>query len=148
MESDIVERLRAVLQNDRSVELMNREAADEIERLRGEMLMYAELMNKANDQIKHLRLTVEAWLQYSQRAERDIAEFRDELARITKSTGMGFAHNHRVIDRLTAERDEARRAVCCGALPPEYRGWGQEAVNLALKAIAKQQGWDCYEGKA
>lgn len=34
MESDIVTRLRAVLHNDRSVELMNREAADEIERLR------------------------------------------------------------------------------------------------------------------
>jgi phage shock protein A len=31
---DIVTRLRAVLHNDRSVELMNREAADEIERLR------------------------------------------------------------------------------------------------------------------
>jgi uncharacterized protein (DUF849 family) len=30
---DIVTRLRAVLHNDRSVELMNREAADEIERL-------------------------------------------------------------------------------------------------------------------
>ena len=36
MESDIVARLRAVLHNDRSVELMNREAADEIERLRAE----------------------------------------------------------------------------------------------------------------
>ena len=34
MGSDIVTRLRAVLHNDRSVELMNREAADEIERLR------------------------------------------------------------------------------------------------------------------
>jgi hypothetical protein len=33
---DIVTRLRAVLHNDRSVELMNREAADEIERLRKE----------------------------------------------------------------------------------------------------------------
>ena len=33
---DIVTRLRAVLHNDRSVELMNREAADEIERLRDE----------------------------------------------------------------------------------------------------------------
>jgi hypothetical protein len=31
-----VTRLRAVLHNDRSVELMNREAADEIERLRAE----------------------------------------------------------------------------------------------------------------
>jgi len=35
-DSDIVARLRAVLHNDRSVELMNREAADEIERLREE----------------------------------------------------------------------------------------------------------------
>ena len=34
MSDDIVARLRAVLHNDRSVELMNREAADEIERLR------------------------------------------------------------------------------------------------------------------
>ena len=33
---DIVTRLQAVLHNDRSVELMNREAADEIERLRAE----------------------------------------------------------------------------------------------------------------
>ena len=37
MQSDIVARLRAVLHNDRSVELMNREAADEIERLRSEL---------------------------------------------------------------------------------------------------------------
>ena len=36
MTDDIVVRLRAVLHNDRSVELMNREAADEIERLRNE----------------------------------------------------------------------------------------------------------------
>jgi len=35
-DTDIVARLRAVLHNDRSVELMNREAADEIERLRKE----------------------------------------------------------------------------------------------------------------
>lgn len=34
MSDDIVARLRAVLHNDRSVELMNREAADEIELLR------------------------------------------------------------------------------------------------------------------
>ena len=36
MSDDIVARLRAILHNDRSVELMNREAADEIERLRAE----------------------------------------------------------------------------------------------------------------
>jgi hypothetical protein len=37
MSDDIVARLRAVLHNDRSVELMNREAANEIERLRKEL---------------------------------------------------------------------------------------------------------------
>lgn len=35
--TDIVIRLRSVLHNDRSVELMNREAADEIDRLRNEL---------------------------------------------------------------------------------------------------------------
>ena len=34
MNNDIVTRLRAVFHNDKSVELMNREAADEIEQLR------------------------------------------------------------------------------------------------------------------
>ena len=43
MTDDIVTRLRAVLHNDRSVELMNREAADEIERLRREL-------DEANDE--------------------------------------------------------------------------------------------------
>lgn len=37
MNNDIVTRLRAVFHNDKSVELMNREAADEIERLREEL---------------------------------------------------------------------------------------------------------------
>jgi hypothetical protein len=43
MESnDIVTRLRSVLHNDRSVELMNREAADQIERLRAELVTNAD----------------------------------------------------------------------------------------------------------
>lgn len=41
---DIVARLRAVLHNDRSVELMNREAADEIERLRLELKECEEVL--------------------------------------------------------------------------------------------------------
>jgi hypothetical protein len=41
---DIVDRLRAVLHNDRSVELMNREAADEIERLRGMLEVQDEMV--------------------------------------------------------------------------------------------------------
>jgi predicted enzyme involved in methoxymalonyl-ACP biosynthesis len=52
MSDDIVERLRSVLHNDRSVELMNHEAADEIERLRN-----AELEAARVDQ----RLIEELW---------------------------------------------------------------------------------------
>ena len=36
--NDIVARLRAVLNHDRAVELISREAADEIERLRAELV--------------------------------------------------------------------------------------------------------------
>jgi hypothetical protein len=38
MSEDIVTRLRAVLNHDRAVELTSREAADEIERLRAELV--------------------------------------------------------------------------------------------------------------
>lgn len=55
--SDIVKRLRAVFHNDRSVELMNREAADEIERL---------------------RVIVQGWEHSARNAERDIAALRAE----------------------------------------------------------------------
>jgi len=55
---DIVTRLRAVLHNDRSVELMNREAADEIERLRNERNAFEaerdELVRISN-KLKHER---------------------------------------------------------------------------------------------
>jgi hypothetical protein len=50
MSDDIVARLRAVFHNDRSVELMNREAADEIERLRSELEnIKIELANMEHD---------------------------------------------------------------------------------------------------
>ena len=80
MSDDIVTRLRAVFHSDRSVEMMNREAADEIELLR-------------------------------------------------------------------AERDVARRAVCCSALPSDYKEWKPETVNAMVRLIAAQEGWDCYKEK-
>ena len=52
MGSDIVERLRAVLHNDRSVELMNREAAAEIERLRAELAAAIKERDEAHSLIR------------------------------------------------------------------------------------------------
>ena len=46
MRDDIVTRLRAVFHNDRSVELMNWEAADEIERLRNELQECEKLVDE------------------------------------------------------------------------------------------------------
>lgn len=48
-------------------------------------------------------------------------------------------------DRMRSERDEARRSVCCGALPPDYMDWKPSAVDSALKLIAAQHGWDCFK---
>lgn len=53
--TDIVTRLRAVLHNDRSVELMNREAADEIERLREERETYFKSCDELLAQTIELR---------------------------------------------------------------------------------------------
>lgn len=50
------------------------------------------------------------------------------------------------ICKVAAERDEARRSVCCQALPSDYKAWSQSAVDSALKLIAAQQGWDCFGG--
>ena len=72
---DIVARLRAVLHNDRSVELMNREASDEIERLRNRLLAEEnsyDILRIENEHIQtdrnNLALEVERL-----RAERDAA---------------------------------------------------------------------------
>jgi GAF domain-containing protein len=72
---DIVTRLRAVLHNDRSVELMNREAADEIERLRKEL---ADAYSKS------------------------VQVIADLSANLCTASALER-------ERLTAERDEARR---------------------------------------
>lgn len=75
----------------------------------------------------------------------EIERLRDQVTAAHESHGNEVGALTERMSLAIHERDEARRSVCCGALPPEYRGWGQEAVNLALREIAKQQGWDCYE---
>ena len=49
--------------------------------------------------------------------------------------------------KLRDERDEARRAVCCMALPSNYKEWKPTDVDVTLKLIADQQGWDCFKEK-
>lgn len=55
--------------------------------------------------------------------------------------------DHAVIEIETAiaERDEARRAVCCSALPSDYKEWKPEIVDAMVRMIAAQEGWDCFK---
>ena len=51
------------------------------------------------------------------------------------------------IERLRKQRDEARRAVCCSALPSDFTEWKPKIVDATLRLISAQRGWDCYEDK-
>jgi len=44
------------------------------------------------------------------------------------------------IERLRAERDEARRETCY-----ELSGWKQSAYEQEARAEAKRRGWDCFK---
>jgi len=51
-----------------------------------------------------------------------------------------FARLYETIDRLTAERDEARREVCeCKCSPPKTPFFG------APQELAEVNGWDCFK---
>jgi hypothetical protein len=67
---------------------------------------------------------------------RDIATLCKEIDYLTSQ-----------VDTLRTERDEARRAVCCSAMPSDYKEWNPKTVDAALKLIAAQQGWDCFKEK-
>ena len=67
------------------------------------------------------------------------------IERLRKEAFALAAWSCREIDRITAERDEARRAVCCSALPSDYKEWKPEIVDAMVRMIAAQEGWDCYK---
>jgi hypothetical protein len=127
---DIVTRLRAVLHNDRSVELMNREAADEIERLR------AERDEARRDICSMMHMTGFLAGDYADSKKWDC--FKDGH--------LGFSteiQNFRDIfygykDKLRAERDEARREIC--------ENVAAISASVNAKQWAQERGWDCYKG--
>ncbi len=116
MSNDIVKRLRFRALGDCSVMLCE-EAADEIERLRNALRAIAD--NK-ND-------------------EPYAADFaRDELVRNADEFRETITELRQRVETLTAERDEARRAVC-----RLHEGWGK----WTAKDLAEVRGWDCFKGE-
>lgn len=104
MSDDIVTRLRAVLHDDRSVELMNREAADKIERLRSDLSIF-----------------------------RGVAHELDRIRGQLREAAETIERLYTEIDRLRAERDEIRLSYCSlmeayrggdGRVTANKLGWG------------------------
>jgi len=104
-----------------------------IERLRIPWDAMGEMANQqraeAAIQISTMMDEIEAWRQAVQKADRDIMQLRQQVT------------------DLLGERDEARVSVCLTALPPDYKTWPQETIEYAVRLIAKQQNWDCFEEK-
>lgn len=75
----------------------------------------------------------------------EIERLREELTASHESHGNEVGALTERLSLAIHERDEARRAVCCNALPSDYKKWNPKDVDAALKLIAAQQGWDCFK---
>ena len=115
MESDIVERLRAVLHNDRSVELMNSEASAEIERLRAEL---ADAINEC-----------EGYLEGNRQTLRALAEANEIAARYKR--------------QRDEARENLRDA--CEEIATLVNSLSMLSTNKTAEYIAAERGWDCFK---
>jgi hypothetical protein len=75
---------------------------------------------------------------------KDIVNELRVRAAIEQINGTIFERAADEIERLRAERDKARQMVCCTALPADYKDWKPSDVDYAVKLIADQEGWDCF----
>lgn len=111
MTDDIVTRLRVL--NHHAKKIAENESLHDL--YRDAFTRCENLTWEAADEIERMRAVVEAWLKYSQRAERDI-------------------------ETLRKERDEARRETCY-----ELSGWKQSTHEQEARAEAKRRGWNCFK---
>lgn len=120
-----------------------------IERLRIRWDAMGEMGNQqryeASVQISLMMDELEGWKAAMQKAERDILALLDQLE--VEENAVNHLHTDRnnlrleidrMVDKLTAERDDAR-ALYCGVLEAYKRGDGREE--------AKKRGWYCFEEK-
>lgn len=130
-QKDIVTQLRAVLHNDRSVELMARDAADEIERLR------AELVSKADE--------LAATLRQLRKVETECSMLRVECGLLERNAETTYENHKRIVAELTAERDEARRLLCQFESRLDFEYGNIDPSRFGPVALAADRGWDCFK---
>jgi hypothetical protein len=154
MTDDIVARLRVLASEfptvNRWMDNEWKNAADEIERLRLEMSIprdeYAMTWKNLLDRIDGLDIV--EWIRAYANAYSP-SDYSSPIAReVVVRSDKRWVEAADEIERLRKERDEARRAVCCSALPSDYKEWKPEDVDAALRLISAQQGWYCFSSEA
>lgn len=140
--TDIVNWLRSILHNNRSVELHCREAADEIERLREERDEAQAKYERIFKGLEGSCMSCEPVGALNQQMEQQINRLRkerDEMHRDLRKAETECSMLRIECGVITAERDEARREVC-------QRGSTSYPHDMKeVYEIADSRGWDCYK---
>ena len=140
MSDDIVTRLRLFNYP------LEREAADEIERLRrntgcarnqGTTQFCAEALD-AQREIERLRTQLEMWQDGNIMAE----SHRDELKQNADEFAKTLTELRQRVETLTIERDEARRKYCYTMASNSRLGFTNP------KWFAEEEDWDCFKEPA
>jgi len=128
-----------------------------IERLRIPLEGMGDMANQqraeAAVQISTMMDEIEAWRQAAQKADRDINELRDRLE--VEESAVNHLHTDRnnlrlEVERLRAERDEARRDLCRFYCANDTE-WGSGPFPMEQSTpsmFATLKGWDCFKEDA
>ncbi len=90
----------------------------------------------------------------AQKSDRILAQTRGLSGATPNATQLieelrwALEENRREVERLTTERDEARRRVCENAIQHGrvYRRVGRDTVRCETpQQVAEVMGWDCYK---
>jgi phage shock protein A len=135
--TDVVDWLRSIFNNDRSVELRCREAADTIEELTSHI---EDLVTKC-EQLQNER--DEAQTKYAR-----IFKGLEGSCMSCEPVGVRNQQMEQHIKKLQAERDEARRSVCEMSLQlgQVFRRIGGKNVEVTTpEGCAEIMRWDCFK---
>jgi len=148
-QNDIVARLRKQSVGDYNA-LWWDEAADEIERLRAELVRKADELEK---QYRWHHLATEAFsaekeatLRELRKVETECSMLRVECGLLERNAETTYENHKRIVAELTAERDEARRENCRMAVDLYVdESLEDETLEDAARILAERNGWDCFK---
>ena len=87
----------------------------------------------------------------AQKSDRILAQTRGlsgatpNATRLIEELRLALESNRNDVQRITAERDEARRMYCEEAFCHRFNERGGEATIIDSRQIAHSMGWDCFK---